>query len=155
MPEPRLLPADPRAAAQVRLFEELANAVIAPEGRQLVIGRMLAVTDERLVASGRTMAEKYGHSPYVERRARGALGRALSILAEAIEGRRYLVGDVFTRADLTVAAMLLDAVPPPEELFECQPPFMRALMTDELLGREPRFAPVFAWRDRVYREHRC
>ncbi len=153
-PEPRLLPKGSAEAAQARLYEELANAVLAPEGRQLVIGRMLAAKDERLAAYARYLAGKYGHSEHGERRARDAIARALDILAERVSTHAYLVGESFTRADLTVAAMLLDVVPPEEKLFVCDPPFMRALMTDAQLGGEARFAPVFAWRDRMYAEHR-
>ena len=153
-PEPRLMPESPAAAAEVRLYEELANAVLAPEGRQLVIGRMLAVKNERLVSTGRHLAARYGHSDFGEARARAAVQRALGILAARVARGPYLVGDGFTRADLTVAAMLLDVVPPDESLFACDPPFMRAMMSDPALGADASFAPVFAWRDRIYREHR-
>jgi glutathione S-transferase len=153
-PEPCLMPESLAAAAEVRLYEELANAVLAPEGRQLVIGRMLAVKNERLASAGRHLATKYGHSDFGEARARAAAQRALGILAARVARGPYLVGDRFSRADLTVAAMLLDIVPPDESLFVCDPPFMRMMMSDPLLGADALFAPVFAWRDRIYREHR-
>jgi glutathione S-transferase len=153
-PEPRLLPADPALRAQVRLYEELANAVLAPEGRHLVIARMLAAGDERITTYGGYLARKYGSSEYAARRARDAVGRALEILATRVASHPYLVGESFTRADLTVAAMLLDVVPPAEPLFRCEPPVMRALMTDPAFAEDARFAPVFAWRDRMYGEHR-
>jgi glutathione S-transferase len=153
-PEPRLLPESPAEAAEVRLYEELANAVIAPEGRQLVIGRMLAMKNDRVIAAGRYFAAKYGHSAFAEQRARAAVVRALEILAARVSVRPFLVADRFTRADLTVAAALLDVVPPDESLFVCDPPFMRALMTDPALAADARFAAVLAYCDRIYREHR-
>lgn len=153
-PDVRLLPEDPAARAQVELYEALGNAVLAPEGRQLVIGRMLASRDARIVAAGRHFEAKYAYSEHSERRARAAVLRALAVLAARVAHHRYLVGEQFTRADLTVAAMLLDVVPPSEALFVCDPPFMRALMTDPEIASAAELAPVFAWRDRIYRDHR-
>jgi glutathione S-transferase len=154
VPEPRLVPQDATEAAEVRLYEELGNAVLAPEGRQLVLGRMLGASSERIAAAGRFMAGKYGHSVFAERRAREVAERALGILAARLSGGAYLVGNRFTRADLTVAASLLDVAPPGDELFACEPAWMRGLMTDAELAGDARFARVFAWRDRMYREHR-
>jgi glutathione S-transferase len=148
-----LLPAAARERAQAMLYEELACAVLGPEARQLLVGRMLVAGDERLVQYGRFLGRKYGHSEFVEGRARAAVRRALTIFVQALEGRRYLVGDTFTRADLTLAAMLMVVHPASDDLFVCSPSWMRPMFEDPM-HTEAQFAPLFAFRDRVYREHR-
>jgi glutathione S-transferase len=95
---------------------------------------------------------KYQHSAYAEDHAKLTVERILTILKYALEGRQYLVGDSFTRADVTAASMLLLVNPPPDELF-LFPAAMRPMYTVPLTS-DPRFAPIFAWRDGMYRKHR-
>jgi glutathione S-transferase len=74
-------------------------------------------------------------------------------LAGAVARSDYLVGDRFTRADLTVATMVAGVIGhPPEELFALDPA-MRT-MFGHPLGEEPAIAPLRRWRDEVYRRHR-
>jgi len=135
------------------LYEELACSVLGPEARQLLVGRLLAAKGARLAQFGAFLARKYGHSEFAEARGRAAVRRVLTIFSAALDGRRYLVGDSFTRADLTLAAMLMVVRPAAEELFVCSPASMRAMFEDPM-HEEPQFAPLFDYRDRVYRDHR-
>ena len=98
------------------------------------------------------MGQKYQHSPYAEEHAKAAVQRNLTILKHALDGRNYLVGDSFTRADLTVASLLNVVNPPPDDLYQVAPP-VRAMFTAEET-RDPAFAPIFTWRDNIYRKHR-
>src|SRR5439155_1096618 len=74
-------------------------------------------------------------------------------LARAVASSPYLVGDGFTRADLTVACMVAGVIGiPPDELFALDES-MRA-MFGVLPEEDPAVAPLRAWRDGIYRRHR-
>jgi glutathione S-transferase len=149
-PAPALLPADPTQRAQVRAFEATATEVLGPFARLVMIGRMKAMG---LQPIGDHFATKYGWSPDAEARGARVLGGLLVDLARAVETRPPLVGDGFTRADLTVASLLIPAIGhPPDELFQLEPP-MRA-MFGLPLADDPAIAPLKRWRDELYRRHR-
>jgi len=151
-PLPALMPAADKGRAEVMLWEELMDWVLGPQGRMLILGRFLRSDDPQLRQGGQFMAQKYQHSPYAEEHARAAVGRVLTILKHFLAGRDYLVGNSFTRADLTTASMLAVVNPPPDDLFFFPAP-ARARFTDPL-AQSPEFAPLFAWRDQIYRKHR-
>jgi glutathione S-transferase len=75
VPNPPLVPTNPRDHAQVMLYEELACAVLAPEGRQMLIARLLKSEDELPHRFGRFLAKKYAHSEFALARARAAVRR--------------------------------------------------------------------------------
>jgi glutathione S-transferase len=65
----------------------------------------------------------------------------------------YLVGDDFTRADLTVAALLAPALGlPPDDLFSIDAGMRPMFGTP--FGADPSLVPLREWRDRTYRRHR-
>jgi glutathione S-transferase len=147
---PALVPADPPAAAAVRAFEVTATEVLGPFARLMAIGRWKATGFEPL---GSYFAEKYGWNEAAEKRGERLLRAVLSDLARAVAARPYLVGDGFTRADLTVAALLAPSLGhPSDELFELDAG-MRPLFGLPLAD-EPAFAPLRTWRDEIYRRHR-
>lgn len=152
-PEPALLPRSEKDRAQVTLWEELMIGVLGPHARTLIIGRELRINDPEAQRSGKYFAEKYGHSPYMEEQAKLTLRRVLLSLKQTLSGRQYLVGDAFTRADLTTAAMLMLLKPAPEEFF-IFPQQVRRIYMDPL-AEDPVFSPIFAWRDEMYKRHRC
>lgn len=55
------------------------------------------------------------------RRGRETTVRALDFIEEELGGREYLVGDRFSVADLTAAALLCPLVAPPEFAYEWPP----------------------------------
>jgi glutathione S-transferase len=145
-----LVPADPRQRAAVRAWEIMATETMTPFGRLMMIGQYKARDIQPLADH---FAAKYGWSPEAEKRADRVLRGLLVDLAGALAAGPYLVGDEFTRADLTVACMLNPIVgQPPEELFVLDPA-MRA-MFGMPLAREDRLAPLATWRDEIYRRHR-
>ena len=151
-PEPALLPRSEKDRAQVSLWEELAIGVLGPHGRTLIIGRELRINHPEVQRDAKYFAEKYGHSPYMEEQAKLTLRRVLVSLKDTLSGRQYLVGDAFTRADLTTAAMLMLLRPAPEEFFAFPDQVRRVYM--DPLADDPAFAPIFAWRDQMYKKHR-
>ena len=146
------MPKSEKDRAQVMMWEELMDWVLGPQGRILILGKFLRSDHEQMRQGGQFMGQKYQYSPYAEEHAKSAVQRNLTILKHALEGRNYLVGDTFTRADLTVASLLNVVNPPPDDLYQVAPP-IRAMFTAEET-RDPSFAPVFAWRDNIYRKHR-
>jgi len=83
--------------------------------------------------------------------ARREFDTAMSELEKTLKQKKYLVGDQFTRADLSVASMLSLLVMPPEHPFpwrEIPDPQTRAFY-DEYQNH-----PVTEWAATMYREHR-
>src|SRR6185369_2596633 len=110
---PTLMPKSEKDRAQVMMWEELMDWVLGPQGRILILGKFLRSDHEQMRQGGQFMGQKYQYSSYAEEHAKSAVQRNLTILKHALEGRNYLVGDTFTRADLTVASFFLMIRPPP------------------------------------------
>jgi glutathione S-transferase len=151
-PEPMLLPKSAKERAMVTLWEEVALNAIGPHGRTLITGRLLRTDNPEAQRSGKYFAEKYGYSPFAEEQSRLAAWRILTSIRDTLSGRQYLVGDAFTRADITVAAMLMVLKAAPQEFFFFTPE--RRMVYLDKLGDDPAFSEVFAWRDRMYKNHR-
>jgi glutathione S-transferase len=76
---------------------------------------------------------------------------AMDELEKRLEGKHYLVGNQFTRADLTVASMLSLLVLPPEHPFKWQEipdPHIQTIFDDY------QDHPVSQWVRKMYRDHR-
>jgi glutathione S-transferase len=150
--QPALLPKSDKERAQVMMWEELMDGVLGPQGRLLILGKFLRSDNPQMRQGGQFMGQKYQYSPYAEEHANVAVTRMLTILQHTLDGRDYLVGNSFTRADLTTACMLAVLNPPPDELFFFPAPTRPMFTAQSALA--PAFAPVFAWRDQIYRKHR-
>jgi glutathione S-transferase len=150
-PEPPLLPRSEKDRAQVSLWEELAIGVLGPQARTLISGRLLRSSVPEMQKAGQYFGGKYGHSAYAEEQARLTVKRILVSLKATLSERQYLVGDAFTRADLTTACMLMLLRPAPDELFFMPAP-VRPIYSEPLADE---FSELFAWRDQLYRRHRC
>jgi glutathione S-transferase len=149
-PTPSLVPEAPRDRAQVRAWELAATEAMAPFGRLIMIGRYKALDLQPLADH---FAAKYGWSPPTEARAERLLRALLHDLARTVAASPYLVGDGFTRADLTVACMLGPIIGhPPDDLFLLDAG-MRG-MFGVPFADDPDLAPLRPWRDGVYRRHR-
>jgi glutathione S-transferase len=149
-PVPALVPADPQRRAQVRAWELLATEVLAPAARLVMIGRYKAMNIQPLADH---FAAKYHWSEAEEARVDRLLRTVLPDLAAAVASAPHLVGNDFTRADLTVAALLTPAIGlPPDDLFSMDAG-MRPMFGIPF-GADPSLAPLREWRDRIYRQHR-
>jgi glutathione S-transferase len=151
-PRPALMPATEKDRAQVIMWEELMDWVLGPQGRILILGKFLRSDNEQMRQGGQFMGQKYQYSAYAEEHAKAAIGRILTVLKHALDGRDYLVGNSFTRADLTTASLLAVVNPPPDDIFVVAPPIRPMFTAAEAL--DPAFTSVFAWRDQIYRKHR-
>jgi glutathione S-transferase len=83
--------------------------------------------------------------------ARRKLDRTMERLERRLNRRKYLVGEHFTRADLTVASMLSFLAMPPEHPFPWQQipdPQARIIYT------EYQHHPVIEWVKQMYKHHR-
>jgi len=152
VPEPALLPKAEKDRAQVTLWEELMLGVVGPQGRTLISGRLLRSSDPEMRQAGQFFGGKYGHSPYAEEQAKLTVKRILVSLKQTLNGRQYLVGDTFTRADMTTASMLMVLRPAPDDFFVF-PEHIRPMYI-EPVAADPAFSEVFVWRDEMYRRHR-
>jgi len=150
-PTPALLPAEPRARAAVRAWELAATEALGPLARLVAIGRYKQLGLQPLADS---FATKYGWSPAAEARAARVIGSFLTDLACAVTAPdTTLVGDAFTRADLTVACMLAGVLGhPSDELFAVDDA-LRPLFGLPL-REDPALRALHAWRDATYRRHR-
>lgn len=148
-PNPALLPSEPLARAQVRAWELTATESMGPAARLVMIGQF---RDGGVQPLGDHFTQKYGWSPHAQRQADGVLGSLLPDLAAAVASSPYLVGNRFTRADLTVAS-LLNAIlgPPPDALFVLDTGLrgMFGIPFDQAVVER-----LTAWRDETYRRHR-
>jgi len=150
-PDPALLPADARERTQVRAVELAATESITPLARLIMIGRYKALDLQPLADH---FASKYGWSAESQGRAESVLRSFLPELAHAVEKSPYLVGERFTRADLTVACMLAAVIgPPPDDLFVLDPG-MRTMLGVPLAESESWGGTLRQWRDGIYRRHR-
>jgi glutathione S-transferase len=149
-PTPPLLPASPLARAQVRALEIMATETLAPAARLVMIGHFKQLQLQPLADH---FAQKYGWDERAQADADRLLKTLLLDLASAVSDAPYLVGPGFTRADLTVACMLTPALgAPPEELFELDAGYRS--MFGVPFGADQRLAPLWTWRDGIYRRHR-
>jgi glutathione S-transferase len=169
-PQPPLYPEDPAERARALELEDYFDETVAPAVRQLgwhvirsdrerfdqlataaapralarfapVIGAYLrAFTAVRFKASNTAEAE----------RSRAAIRSALDRLEAELGGGEYLVGDSFTVADLTAAAILYPIAMPPGAPLADSPPPALVRVRDEL-GAE---RPALAWVEEMYRRHR-
>ena len=130
----RLYPQDPAERADVVALEERFDTVLGVEGRRWVYHHVLA--DRRAMApfnlTGVPSAQRRAFpllvrvvGPYIKRyldvteasvtAAVGLVDREFDAVADRLaDGRRYLLGDRFTAADLACAALASPVVAPPQ-----------------------------------------
>lgn len=170
-PEPALYPADPderrRALELEDYFDEHAGHDMRRVGfwgirDQRAYGSAFLTTDQgrlkRLAVRAampavfpvawRYMNQRYDFTQEASERSRGALTAALDRIDSERDGGEYLVGNRFTVADLTAAALLFPLAWPPELQYEYpEPPPSEFL--DSLHDH-----PAVTWIRDIYRRHR-
>jgi glutathione S-transferase len=123
------------------LFAELSK--VLPSGEQRVI--------QRIEGGFRALMRRaFKVSPRARARMREKVLAELALVGERLNGRRYLVGDRFTAADLTLASLITPVIMPSMTVAE-----VHALDRDfgDLIA-ELRATPAGAHALRVIREHR-
>jgi glutathione S-transferase len=165
-PEPLLYPADPEARRRALDLEDFFDEEVAPNVRRFLfyeISRDPEVATEALQALGGPVppgplagrfvglvARRYGGSPQTLDEAREQTRTGFERLLDEIGPSGYLVGDGFTVADLTAAAVLFHLAEPPEFPYTIPPWPDRVLEFRESLPPE-----ALEWVRQIYRRHRA
>jgi glutathione S-transferase len=171
-PDPPLYPSDPDARREALDLEERFDDQIGHEARRLtldatldhpdVIARMFlrglprplqSAARASSAATGLLTRRQYGVDDASVARAREQVDVALDTIEARTTAGSYLVGDAFSVADLTAAALLAPVAMPPEYhdpwwIDHPVPERLRALVA-ELAAR-----PGIAWAREMYRRHR-
>lgn len=173
LPEPRLIPADARERADALRWQDWASDTLSPVGRALVSAGLASepkaaeatvpptapwivrATTAITASPGLWLFNwSYGIGASTIENARRRLPHLLEAIRGALAGgRRFLVGETFTVADLAVAAAFILLDPPPDDhLPRPMPAALRRAFTYRLVRRE--FPDLVAWRDQMYKEFR-
>ncbi len=169
VPEPPLYPADLRERSRALALEDWYDEELGPQLRRFVWHHTLPDVDATLAAlfttpspgrermlrathpaAVRMVRRDYGIDDDTAAQARTAIVAAMGRLEAELQPSGYLVGDAFTVADLTAAALFTPVLAPPER------PFAPRAVTapvqelrDELAAR-----PGGAWVAEMYHRHR-
>jgi glutathione S-transferase len=168
-PEPALYPADPQERARALALEDWFDENLAPELRRFVWHHTLPDTEltartlfkkpdpkrEQMLRRAAPVARFFVRRDYRVTAATAAEARvnivaAMERLESELQPSGYLVGDGFTVADLTAAALFTPLVAPPERPYA---PAVRAPAVQELKD-ELEARPGGEWIMRMYRLHR-
>jgi glutathione S-transferase len=170
-PEPPLYPDDPDARRRALEIEDWFDEEVGPHPRLLGWHEILrdpGATDELLgsglvgpirrggpavrAAMGTFLQLRYGvKSDEAAEEARNRIRAAFDRIESELDGREYLVGEAFSVADLTAAALLYPTVLPAEgPTLPGPPPAALAEFRDSLAER-----PGFRWVEEMFRRHRA
>jgi glutathione S-transferase len=168
-PEPPLYPADPAQRARALELEDFFDERLAPQLRRLVWHHTLQDTDaiaDSLFADrapGRArflrataplvrpfIRADYGVSEKSAQLAHGEVLAAMDRIEAELQPSGYLVGDRFSVADLTAAALFTPLIAPPNRPYlpPTFPPVLQSLR-EELTAR-----PGGVWIHEMYERHR-
>jgi glutathione S-transferase len=171
-PEPPLYPDDPIERRRALDLEDWFDEELGPYIRRWIFHEALqhltvdefvegaltnspAPVKRMMRASGpvvtRTLKLRYGINPEKANAAREKTRAAFDKIEAEVQPSGYLVGDVFTVADLTAAALTFPLVRPPEAPHRFKGAFPEPVerFRDELSSR-----PSFKWVEEIYRKHR-
>ncbi|NQZ58043.1 MAG: glutathione S-transferase family protein [Lentisphaeraceae bacterium] len=169
-PQSPLMPKDAQQQRQCLEIEHSMDEKLGENLRRILYHRLLAYPDfirycftqpmptykKAIVALLYPVLRRKMHKQFVvseERveQARSDFDDTMNELADLLGQRAYLIGDTFTRADLSVASMLSLLVMPEEHPFpwrEYPNPQARAFHT------KYQTHPVFIWAKEIYKKHR-
>jgi glutathione S-transferase len=165
VPDPPLYPADPAERRRALELEEFFDEEVAPDVRRLLFyeisldrevsaAAMTTLAAPAAVRRGgrgvlRVFARRYGGGAAQMDAARERVRRGLERVEAEVQPSGYLVGESFSVADLTAAAVLMHLARPPEFGYTF-PPYPPAV-EDFVASLPP--APL-DWVRRIWREHR-
>jgi glutathione S-transferase len=171
-PEPALYPEDPAERTRALELEDFFDEELGPYIRRWIfyegleglttaefvngaLGNSPAPVRTMMRASGpvvrRTLKLRYGINPEAASAAREKTRAAFDRIEAEFQPSGYLVGDRFTVADLTAAALTFPLVRPPEapHEFAGRLPAPVERFREEIAER-----PSFKWVEEIYRKHR-
>jgi glutathione S-transferase len=169
-PDPPLYPADPAARRQATLLEDFFDEELGPHLRRALFYELLPFTDyaAALIATGtsattrrlyraafplirQVMRLDMGINAESAAVSRAKVDAAFDRVERELQPSGYLVGDRFSVADLTAAALLSPLVIPPEFPYALPGPLPKPLATyrESVSGRRG-----YQWVLEMYRRHR-
>ncbi len=169
-PEPALYPADPEQRRRALELEDFFDEELGPYIRRWIFHVILpypkfvraafvshaspaAQLAQRAMSPliGAVMRRQMNINPATAEVARAKTIAAMDRLERELQPSGYLVGDSFTVADLTAAALLSPLVRPPEFPYKAAAPIPEpfAKIRDSLSSH-----PAFQWTLQTYRKHR-
>lgn len=169
-PDPPLFPADPGDRARAVELEDYYDNVVAPGLRRLFWSTYIddpgacarMATDGCTALTRRAwqalfplmrplFRDNMGIHPHPLEEARAAMRGWFDRLEQDIGPGGYLVGDTFTIADLTAAAVMTAIIRPPEFPYPLPEPWPTALveLREQVAGH-----PAFEWVLEIYTRHR-
>lgn len=170
-PDPPLTPRDLRQAGEALEWEEYLDEEIGMQLRRWFYHHMLPDRDraQRFLLQGapwygrplfavifpqiRDAMRKYMHIDAESAvRSEQRFSRALVKLGDALKGRQFLVGDSFSRADLTACALLSPYCAPGKSDQELSFAFPPPVLAQRDAHKS---SPVFAWVRDTYGTHRA
>jgi glutathione S-transferase len=169
-PDPPLYPADPAERTRALALEDYFDEHLGPQIRQMAYHHL--TSDPEALAELTMHQVQYGHKAtlgfnkrvltrFLDLRFRTAdpdlaeeserkVVAAVDRLEAELGGREYLVGDSFTVADLTAAALLYPLILPPQTPWQpTRLPERWAALRDSQRER-----PAIRWGAEMYRRHR-
>lgn len=170
-PEPALYPRDAAKRQRALALEDYFDEVLGPAARAAIVTPLFASDPEiglQVLMTGmpdkahRTMRRLLRVFPAFYRfrhkiaaadleKDRAAVVAALDRIEQERQGREYLVGEAFTVADLTAAALLGPVLQPPEIQYPLRvalPSYIEGYRADLLRH------PAAQWAAGIYRRHR-
>jgi glutathione S-transferase len=169
-PDPPLYPADPNDRARALALEEFFDEELGPHIRRAMFAELTrdraAFAQAASPRGGRVenliykttapaaapiLRLRYGIKPETAETGREKTRAALDRISDELQPSGYLVGDSFSVADLTAAALLMPIVWPPEAEYLPRGPFPEGVhrWRDSVSGH-----PAFAWVQDMYARHR-
>jgi len=169
-PEPPLYPSDEVERRRALELEDFFDVELGPHIRRALFSEVTRDNDALALAAapraGRrahrmwraaapaaapVLRLRYGIKPDTAEIGRAKTTAALDRVSSELGPSGYLVGDGFTVADLTAAALLMPLVRPPEAEYLPAGPWPAAV--DEWRESESSH-PAFQWVEEMYRRHR-
>lgn len=173
-PDRRLYPDDPGARAEVEQLCHRFDDKLGPHGRRLMYVHVLKDKElvlsfnnagvpgweDRAIRAGWPLVKRFAAreldiTPGVERQDEATVWREFDFAGELLaDGREYLVGDRFSAADLTFAALAGPAVVPPEYTVPLPQPGPGMPREPLRIIERARDHPAGQHALRMFREHR-